>query len=96
MMRNVHVELLIGRRVHDANGKAVGRIEELRVKWEGKGCVVEEYHLGPAAFLERFGISTAQLVGWPLPRKPFRVPWHQLDLSDPQHPRLRCPREELE
>jgi sporulation protein YlmC with PRC-barrel domain len=93
---NLHVELLIGRRVRDKNGKAVGRIEELQATWQGSRCLIEEYHLGPAAWLERFGISTKKLVGWPLSRKPFRVPWHQLDLTDPEHPRLRCAREELE
>jgi len=94
-MRNVHVETLIGRRVRDPNGKAIGHVEEIQAKWSGKECLIEEYHLGPAAFLERLGISTARFIGWPLTHKPLRIPWGQLDLSDPDRPRLRCTVEEL-
>ncbi len=96
MTRKVHVELLLGRRVYDAQGHVIGHLEEIHAGQRGKECVIEEYHLGPAALLERLGISTARLVGWPLSRKPLRIPWRQLDLSDPEHPRLRCTREELD
>jgi hypothetical protein len=95
MMRNVHVETLLGRRVRDVNGESVGHIEELRATWHGRQCLIDEYDLGPAALLERLGISAARLIGWPLTRKPLRVPWRQLDLSDPDHPKLRCTVDEL-
>jgi len=95
MMRNVHVEELIGRRVRDANGEPIGHIEEIQADWRGKKCLVEEFHLGPAAFLERLGISAAGFIGWPLSRRPLRIPWDQLDLSDPERPRARRTFEEL-
>jgi sporulation protein YlmC with PRC-barrel domain len=95
MIRHVRVELLLGRRVRDSQGRVVGRIESIHARWADKNCLVEEYHLGPGAALERFGISAARMVGLRLAPKPVRVPWDQLDLSDPENPRLRCSREEL-
>ena len=95
-MRNLNLELLIGRRVCDTEGKTVGRIEEVKATVHGKRCYIDEFHVGTAALLERLGISTAQLVGWPIEREPLRIPWRKLDLTDPEHPRLRCAKEELE
>ena len=90
----VHLELLLGRRVLDAGGRPVGRIEEVRAHRRGKECVVEEFHLGPEALAER--LAAVGLVSWLLRllgRKPRRkhppVPWQDMDLSDPAHPRLR-------
>jgi len=87
-MALVHVELLVGRRVRDANGKVIGRIEEIRARRHGPDYLVEEYHVGPAAWLEKLGISTARMIGF-RGRDPKRIPWQQLDLSDPEKPRLR-------
>ncbi|HUJ13879.1 MAG TPA: hypothetical protein VL284_08845 [Thermoanaerobaculia bacterium] len=95
-MATAHVEQLSGRRVWDADGKVVGRIGAIVARRRGRDYFVDEFHLGPAALMERFGISTARIVGWKRHhREPLRVPWQQLDLSDPDHPRLRCTREEL-
>jgi hypothetical protein len=94
-VQKVHVELLLGCRVRDADGTVIGRIESIRAERRGDHCFVEEYQLGAAAYLSRLGISTASLVGWPLARQPLRVPWDQLDLSDPQQPRLRCTLQQL-
>ena len=87
-MASIHVDLLVGRRVRDANGKVIGRIEAIRARRHGPDYLVEEYHLGPAAWLEKLGISTARMIGF-RSREPKRIPWQQLDLSDPEHPRLR-------
>jgi hypothetical protein len=95
MSKLVHVEHLYGRNVRDSAGKVAGRIESIRAHWRGKDCVVEEYHLGAAALLERLGMRTLGLFGWTLMREPLRVPWEMLDLSDPNRPRLRCTIEEL-
>ena|SRR5438874_573226 len=95
MSKKIHAEALVGRTVRDTNGRVVGRIEEIEVVRRGQECYVEEYLLGAAALLLRLGISTGRLVG--IQRgKPVRVPWQQLDLSDPERLRLRCTREELE
>lgn len=94
-MANVHVELLHGRRVRDANNKVVGRIAAIHVRRSGPDFLVEEYHLGPAAFLEVLGISTARLIGFRRAGEPKRIPWQKLDLSDPEHPRFRGTKDEL-
>lgn len=94
-MAMVHVELLHGRRVRDANGNVAGRIGEIVARLRGHDYFIEEYHLGPAAWLEQLGISTARIIGWRHRPEPLKIPWQQLDLSDPHHPKLRCTVEEL-
>jgi hypothetical protein len=94
MSEKVHVELLIGCRVVDTNGKVAGRIHSIHAERRGDECFVDEYLIGAAAFLSRLGISAASLIGWKRGR-PVRVPWHQLDLSDPERPRLRCTVDDL-
>jgi sporulation protein YlmC with PRC-barrel domain len=93
-LREVHVEKLLGRRVRDASGRVVGRIEEIHTDDKG---VVSEFLLGPAALWERLGQSTLELpfvrlLG--LQRSDHRVPWNELDLSDPDHPRTTTQFEE--
>jgi sporulation protein YlmC with PRC-barrel domain len=95
----VNAELLIGRKVCDANGEKVGRIEEFRVKRDDKTCLVEGYLVGASAMIDR-------LSAWTLIRpinkalrgrvfSVYEVPWEQMDLSDPEHPKLRIPKSEL-
>ena len=86
-MKKVHLELLLGRQVYDPDGVRVGRIFAVLAEREGDDCVIREYHLGTGALLSRLGI--------PSRKDPIRVPWEQLDLSDPEKPRLRCRAEEL-
>lgn len=81
----VNLELLVGRRVVDADGRSAGRIEEVIAERDGDELLVVEYHLGSYAFIERLGIRT--LLRLPN-RKARRVPWEEMDLSDPEHPRL--------
>ena len=57
--------------------------------------MVREYMLGTAALLTRLGISARRLVGLRIRRKPLCVPWDQLDLRDPEKPKLLCSLEEL-
>jgi hypothetical protein len=96
----VHLEDVIGAKVVDRDGKNAGRITEVRAHREGDACIIDEWHLGAAGLLERLGIGTERLFGLPLfgsarGREPWRVPWQELDLSDPKRPRLRCSIEEL-
>jgi hypothetical protein len=67
----------------------VGRIHDVRAEIRGDECVLVEWRLGPAALLERFGLSVSRLVGLPLGGRPLVVPWDRLDLSDPDDLRLR-------
>ena len=97
-MREVHLESLLGRRVEDAHGRAVGRIEEFVADRREGACTVREFHLGPAALLERLAVSASivPFFGF-LARfgRARRVPWDRLDLSDPERPRLTCDADEL-
>ena len=84
----VHVEKLLGRRVRDTTGRVVGRIEEIHTDDKG---VVSEFLLGPTALWERLGQSTLELpfvrlLG--IQRSNHRVPWNELDLTDPDRPRM--------
>ena len=99
MAAELHIELLLGRRVAGPDGEPVGRIEEVCAEPAGRDLAITEYHLGVDAALERL---SASLIGWATlglfrPRQGggHRVPWDKLDLSDPDHPRLTCPVAEL-
>jgi sporulation protein YlmC with PRC-barrel domain len=96
--REVHVERLLGRRVRDFNGVVIGRLEELRCETVDGETVVVEVHVGPAALSERLGGFLFQLPFFRyirFERWEYRVRWDQLDLADPDHPRLHCTRDEL-
>ncbi|PYQ16657.1 MAG: hypothetical protein DMF80_03945 [Acidobacteria bacterium] len=90
--REVHLELLLGRRVLATNGHPVGRLEEVRAERHGAGCFVTECVIGPAGLMERL---SARLLPSAVTRRGFVARWEQIDLGDAEHPRLRCPVEEL-
>ena len=95
MTRFVEVQVLLGRRVRDAAGEIAGRIESIRAERIGPRCVVQEYQLGTAAFLDRAGIVVSRLFGFGGRSKMLRVPWQQLDLTNPREPLIRCSVDEL-
>lgn len=88
-------ELLLGLKVRAQDGTSVGRIEELRAEREHGYWVVTEFHLGPNAVIERLAVRH---LGWTWPGRVhgYRVRWDQLDLSDPDRPRLTCEVADLE
>ena len=94
----VHVERLLGRRVRDANGVVIGRIEELCVEIVDGDPVVTEFHVGSAALFERIGSFVHQLPFFSLlPWTPamYCVSSADMDLEDVRHPRVRRRRAEL-
>jgi sporulation protein YlmC with PRC-barrel domain len=96
----IHVETLVGRELRDVEGCKVGRIEDLVVELLGTEWVVVEAHVGFGALVERVvELSTLVPMMGALRRKlgrRYRVPWQQLDLSDPDHPRALVRMVELE
>lgn len=100
--QRVHVERLIGTRVRDPEGRPVGRIEEIKAEvCDGGECRVTEFQLGSRALWKRLDITSfalAILAVFGADKYPatHRVPWDQMDLSDPARPRLRCRAEELQ
>jgi hypothetical protein len=94
--KTIRLQALVGELVRDVNGERVGRIRSVQAERVGDECLVRDYELGGEALLSRLGISALRLVGWRRGGEPLCVPWDQLDVSDPEHPRLRCTKEELE
>lgn len=96
----IHLELLLGKQVLALNGRPVGRLEEVRAELNARGyCFVTEFLIGNYAFLERLAawrmgrviMRTLHLGG----KQGYRVRWEQLDLSDPQRPKLACEVDDL-
>ena len=96
----VHIELLLGRRVRDSTGKFVGRIEEVIAERQDDEWVVREYLVGSAALLHRFSALDVgrALLGLFRAKENagYRVPWDKLNLTDLAKPCLHCPSHELE
>jgi hypothetical protein len=95
---------VIGRVVHDVDGRSIGRLEEMRAEIElhdrGNDYVVVEFHVGAYGALEALAGAgfarhvlrrIAPLVGY----RHHRVPWTLMDLSDPARPRVTCRASEL-
>lgn len=98
--KQIRIELLLGRRVFALNGRSIGHLEEILADLRGGECLVEEFHVGSYAVLERlaaWSISRSILKIFRLRKKHkgYRVPWDKLDLSDPLRPRLLCAVEDL-
>jgi Mg2+/Co2+ transporter CorC len=91
--REVRLEGLLGRRVIAGNNQSVGRLEEFRAERQGTALVITDYLIGAAGLLQRFGVSLGLLVG--RHGAGYVARWDQLDISDPEHPRLTCPVHEL-
>jgi hypothetical protein len=92
---DLRLEDLLGREVYAADNRRVGRLEEIRAEWHGAACTVTGFVIGAAGLLERLGLGARLVIG--LSRAGGHVAgWQQLDLSDPERPRLTCPIDELE
>jgi sporulation protein YlmC with PRC-barrel domain len=91
----VRLERLLGRLLVDHLGVPVGRIEDVVAEPVGDAYRVTHVVVGPngrVAQLFAVGYQLPTLRALGLGRKPRirRLPWSWLDLSDPDHPRLRA------
>jgi hypothetical protein len=98
--RELHLELLLSKTVRGITGDPVGRIEEVHARQEGEEWVVHEFLIGAGAVVSRLSAGRLSHVIAPLfghrdAPHGYRVRWDQIDLSDPDHPRLRCRRDQL-
>jgi hypothetical protein len=91
--REIRIDRLLGRRVLGGNNQSVGRLEEFRVDAHRGSYVVTEYVIGEAGLLERLGVGFKLLFG--KHGGGYVARWDQLDISDPEIPRLTCRVEEL-
>ncbi|HEX8242839.1 MAG TPA: hypothetical protein VF541_05075 [Longimicrobium sp.] len=98
--REAHVELLLGCKVHDAEGRLLGRLEEIRAVAHGGQLYVSQYLVGRYGVAARLTSSTlllrvVHLLGIGHQRRGYVIPWTWMDLSDPQHPRATHPMRDL-
>jgi sporulation protein YlmC with PRC-barrel domain len=95
MRGEVRLELLLGRMVRDADGRKIGRIEEMRAVPKDNQWVVTHFLLGPTGWRERLSIRGFKLhlrsLRGSRRSNLARVRSVAVDLSDPRHPRLRSP-----
>jgi sporulation protein YlmC with PRC-barrel domain len=92
--RELRIEQLLGRKVHGPGGRKVGRIEEIRARRHGTGCVSTELVIGTLGLLERLDVGTKMLLGGSTGG--CIVKWDQIDVSDPENPRLLVAATDLE
>jgi hypothetical protein len=99
--REIRVDRLTGRMVHDSEGRKAGRIRELVAEVERPGSgeyVVREFHLSLGGLIEALGgYQLAGVLSDRFGRHPNRivVGWRDLDLSNPEQPRLLRPLAEI-
>jgi sporulation protein YlmC with PRC-barrel domain len=96
----IKVELLLGTKVCDIDGASIGRIEEFRVERDERACLIEAYLIGASALIERLSAWTLvrpikNFLGVRKLYTLYQVPWEDMDLSDPRHPRLRIAKRDL-
>ena len=87
-MSEVRLDRLLGRNVLAGNNQTVGRLEEFRAVTRGGEYEITEYVIGPAGLFERLGVAAKRLFGVRL--SGYVASWDQVDISDPDHPRLTC------
>jgi hypothetical protein len=92
--REVRLDRLLGRQVLARNNQPMGRLEEFHAEKRGGGCVVVGFAIGVAGLVERLGLGVKLLFG--ARGGGYVARWDQIDLSDPEHPRLTCEVEELQ
>lgn len=89
----VRLEQMLGRVVRDADGRRIGRLEEVRAVSKEGEWVVTECHIGAAALLER--LAGRVLL---IPRffhRGYKATWDQMDWTRPRDLRTLCRRDEL-
>jgi hypothetical protein len=89
----IRLDRLMGRQVLTRNNQPVGRLEEFRVEERNGTWHVIEYVIGNAGLLERLGVGVKLVLGLRVHGQVAR--WDQLDISNPDRPRLTCAVEEL-
>jgi sporulation protein YlmC with PRC-barrel domain len=93
MSQELRLERLLGRMLADADGRPVGRIEDVVAEPDGEEYLVTHLVVGPHTRFARilaFGHQIPVLTALGLGRPPRvrRVPWAWLDLTEPDCPRL--------
>jgi sporulation protein YlmC with PRC-barrel domain len=102
--RTVALSELLGRVVRDADGRKIGRIEELNaeISLEHGASDYVVTHFSVGHFMPLDVIATGNFVQQLVRRftraigyRRYEIPWDWMDLSDPSHPRALRREEEL-
>jgi sporulation protein YlmC with PRC-barrel domain len=99
-MRELRLFEILGREVVDSEGKYAGRVEEIEAERGDDVSLIKSYlvvHRGPIDRVQTWALSAVIQKSIPVREKsrPYRVPWDQMDMSDPEHPRILVPQSEL-
>ena len=99
--RELRYEDLLNRRVYDARGNVVGRIEEAHLAQPAGPGRIASYDVGAFALFERLGgsgigASVLRALGAAKRGGGYRVPAELLDLTNAAKPTLLCPVDQLE
>jgi sporulation protein YlmC with PRC-barrel domain len=91
---DIKVELLVGRKVYDIDGKKVGRIEEIRVERQDNALLVEAYLVGASALIDRLSARTlvrpiSNILRARSIYSVYEIPWQEMDVTDPKRPVLK-------
>jgi sporulation protein YlmC with PRC-barrel domain len=100
-VREIHIYEFLGRKVHDADGKYCGALEEIEVERGDESCIVKNYFVQERGLVDRITAwaladSLRKVIPVREESKPYRVPWDKMDLTDPEHPRITVPKSELQ
>jgi hypothetical protein len=90
----LYLDRLVGRMVVAGNNRTVGRLEEFHSEQRGDSFHIMAFVIGSAGLMERLNVGVRALFGLSGRGKIAR--WDQIDITDPDHPRLTCPVDELE
>jgi hypothetical protein len=85
----VRADRLIGRMVHTANRRRLGRLEEFRAEQRGSAWVITDYVIGTAGLIERLGLGVRLTLGIQ-GAGGYVARWDQLDLTDPDYLQITC------
>ena len=89
----LYLDQLLGRTVLAGNNRPVGRLEEFYAEQRGDYFHIVEFVIGSAGLMERLNVGMKALFG--IGRSGKRARWDQIDISDPERPRLTCSIDEL-
>ena len=76
---------LIGKVVLDPMSQPIGRIRDMRTRWQGNDWVIDDCTIGPPAMIT----TVARLFGLDTWR--YTIPGKRLDISDGDQPRITWP-----
>src|SRR5919205_1497562 len=102
MSELLQLDLLVGRRVYDSEGRKLGRVDEIQLVQEDDHYVVEGLLIGVNGLAERLGVARPlERVERRLNFDAWRVEdhiiyWDQIDSIEEKSIRLKVPREEIQ